>query len=261
MNPLSASSCLSLIALAGALLLGSAGCQGPASPGGASSPSTGAPQIGDCTPRPPTLADQAGESDPRVLRGQVQAPFGKLAAYRPPAPPVRSPFPDWLVDRAYGAPLEVERTIPNTPVYLYQVDARGERAGEYIAETRTDSGGNWCIRLPEGVAPAPGLMVEARGAGGQARLRRSVVAPFATDTSVGNEALTRLLQANQVDFVRTAAETLINMESIADTRMDLLDPVELRPTMTLEQAVARVQETLATDPRLAEKMASAPRTP
>lgn len=261
MNQLFARPTLRIIALAGALLLGSTGCDHQADSNGASPGSTPGLHTGDCTPRPPSMADNSGESDPRVLRGQVLAPFGKLAAYRPPAPPARSPFPDWLVEVAHGAPLEAERTVPNTPIYLYQVDARGERVGESIAETRSDSGGNWCIRLPEGVAPGPGLMVEARGARADARLRRSVVAPFATDTSVGNEALTRLLQANKVDFLRVSAETLINMESIADTRMDLLNPVELSDTMTLEDAVVHVQATLATDPRLVEKMASAPQAP
>lgn len=249
-----------LIPLAAALLLAAGGCDGRSD----SNRSSAAVDTTDCTPRSPNRSDETGESDPRVLRGQVHAPFGKLARFSPPnAPgaPARSPIPDWLIPSAEAAPLEAERTVADAYVHLYQVDARGERVGENIAETRSDLGGNWCIRLPEGVSPSPALMVEARDAGGATRLRRSVVAPFATDTFVGSEALTRLLQANQVDFSRVSTETFINMESIADTRMDLLDPVELTESMTVEDAVTHIQETLTQDPRLAEKMADAPQSP
>ncbi|TDP75818.1 hypothetical protein [Bradymonas sediminis] len=245
--------------LATSLLLGTTGCD--ANPG---APEASAPvDTSDCTPRAPNAADQAGEADPRVLRGVVHAPFGKLAAYQPahaPALPARSPFPDWLVGTAEAAPLDTERTVPEATVHLYKIDARGARTGENIAETTSDYGGNWCIRLPEGVSPGPGLMVEARAADGATRLRRSVVAPFAGDTFVGTEALTRLLQANNVDFLRISTETYINMESIADTRMDLLDPVVLTPQTNVEDAVEQIRSRLATDPRLLEKIEKTPKT-
>lgn len=214
----------------------------------------------DCTPRPPSTTD---DTDPGVLHGRVLAPFGKLAAFRsPPAPnpPGHSPIPDWLVGRAEAAPLETERTVANASVHLYRVDSTGARVGENIAQTTSDSGGNWCIRLPNDVTPGPGLMVEARGASADTRLRRNLVAPFATDTFAGTEALTRLLQANRVDFLHMSTESYLNMESIADTRVDLLNPVDLKEQMNLEDAIDHIQQTLAKDPRLIRKIDQAPKS-
>jgi hypothetical protein len=220
-------------------------------------------------PAEPACAS-AAENDPSVLRGRVLAPFGKLARLRPtplPAPTLRtpatdSPFPDWLVARASAAPLEKERTVPNATVRLYRVDATGEQIGEALGTATSDFSGNWCIELPAGIDFGADLMIEASMEAMNtedataARLRRSVVADFATDIYASSEALTRLLQAHDVDFTRIPAATYLNMESIADTRIDLLSPVELEPGANLESAVDEIKQVLAADPRLMEKIDS-----
>jgi hypothetical protein len=199
-----------------------------------------------------TPAEAAAEYHPRVLRGRVHAPFGKLA--------VRSSFPTWLVSTAYAAPLESERTVPEATVVLYRVGPAGQKVGEALRETTTDMAGQWCMKLPQGVELAAGAGAELMLAASahDTRLRRSLVSEVSTDLYSTAEALTRLLIEYNVDFSKIPVATYLNMESIADTRVDLLEAVELEQGATVESTVRRILKVLAKDERLMEKIDKLP---
>jgi hypothetical protein len=191
-----------------------------------------------------TAQEAEREYHPRILRGQVHAPSGQLAA--------RSVFPIWLVPSAHAAPLEDERTVPEATVQLYRVDAAGRQTGEVLREAVTDMTGEWCMKLPDGVDVGADLMLEARA--DDTRLRRSVVSEVSTDLYSTAEALTRLLIEQEVDFTKIPDEIYLNMESIADTRVDLLEGMELADGDTVGSTVGRIQKVLVKDDRLMEKV-------
>lgn len=192
-----------------------------------------------------TAEESADEYHPRILRGRVLAPSGELAS--------RWQMPGWLVGAAHAAPLEAEQTVPQARVELYRVGPSGERSGEVLREATTDVTGEWCMKLPDGIELGADLMLAAGV--GDARLRRSVVSQFSTDLYSASEALTRLLQARRVDFSAIPDETYLNMEAIADTRVDLLEPVDIEEGEGVEEVVAKIRKVLAGDERLQEKLA------
>ncbi len=212
-----------------------------------------------------TAKEAAQKYNPRILRGRVLAPFGKLAMRSAPRRPslqqqARSPFPDWLVASAEAAPLVNERTVPHATVQLYEVGPGGKKTGKVLRQAVTDVKGQWCMKLPDGVDPSSKLMAEATA--DDTRLRRSVVSPIATNIYSGTEALTRLLQQQKVDFTKIPTSTYLNMDAIADTTFDLLYPVKLKKGDNVASAVGQIQKVLAKDKRLHHKIAKLPkRTP
>lgn len=217
--------------------------------GGEAVDEAGAPTAGACAG---ASADEAARPyHLRIVRGRVLAPSGELA--------MRSPFGDWLVPSAHAAPLEGEQPVPEASVELYRVGSAGEQEGEVLRQATTDARGEWCMKLPDGVDLGPTLMLSASSDG--TRLRRSLVSPVATDVYSTTEALTRLLQERDVDFTKMPKETYLNIESIADTAVDLLDPVELEPGDNVASVVDKLGESLAKDDRLANKFDSLPKRP
>jgi hypothetical protein len=224
-----------LLGLATTLVLATSACQRPSPPAAADCPGASA-------------AEAELDYHPRILRGQVSAPAGALSSSG-------GLFDGWLVGTAHAAPLEEERPAAAASVTLYRVDARGQRSGEVLRQTTTDLAGKWCMKLPDGVDYGADLVVEARD---QARLRRVVVSEFATDIYSTSEALYRLLQRGEVDFTQLSTEAYFNLESIAASAVDLLDPVELEPTDGVDEAVDKIVAVLEDDPRLTAKLTPAP---
>lgn len=196
-----------------------------------------------------SVEEAAQQYHPRIVRGRVLAPRGKLAR--------RSPFDNWLVGSAQAAPLEAEQTVPRAKVTLYRVGPSGKKEGEVLRSATTDQTGSWCMKLPDGVALGPELMLAASADG--TRLRRSLVSPVATDIYSATEALTQLLQEHNVDFNQMPKANYLNIESIADTAVDLLHPVELAEDDTVKTTVEKLGDALAKDDRLADKIAALPK--
>lgn len=207
--------------------------------------------------------------EPGVLRGRVLAPAARLAQGSPQgqqlttsADASRSWVMRWLIRPVHAAQLEGELPVPEAIVELFAVGPAGERTGEVLAQTTTNAIGQWCLRLPQGVQAGTQMMLQARmgavGAdttgAGKVRLRRSLAAEFSTDIYSGSEALTQFLQEHRVDFTKIPQATYLNMESIADTRMDLLSPVRLQPGVATQQAVGEILSALRGDERLAQKL-------
>ncbi len=235
---------LLLACLAGSLLLGS-GCDGerPSTDQPADTPVQPAAQCPGAT-----AADLAREYHPRLLRGRVLAPAGKLSLNAP----ILEQLDGWLVDTAHAAPLEEEQPVGGVRVFLYRVEPTGEPVGAPLRQTTTDANGEWCMKLPEGVDFGADLVAQAKA--GQTQLRRSVVSEFATDIYSASEALTRLLEQRDVDFTKIPTETYFNMESIAATAIDLLEPIELADADGVDEAVRKIRDVLEDDERLMEKV-------
>lgn len=191
-----------------------------------------------------TAAEAEQDYHPRILRGRVHAPNGELAR--------EDDFFDKLIPAAHAAPLEEEQPVAGANVALYLVGSDGERRGEVLQHTSTDPRGEWCMKLPDGTDFGAQLIAEASRE--DTVLRRSVVSEFATDIYSTSEALTRLLQARDVDFTEISDQSYFNLESIAATAVDLLDPVELTGAEQLEPTVEKIGQTLRDDPRLSAKI-------
>jgi hypothetical protein len=184
---------------------------------------------------------------PRVFRGRVMAPHAKLA----------SSWTDIFVTPAHAAPLEDEQAVAGATVELYRVDQAGEQVGDVLQSTQTNAQGEWCMGLPDGIEPSNELMLRAPGE--SATLRRLAISPISTDLYTGTETIVRMLEAREVDFHAIPRETYLNMESVADTAVDLLEPVELEDSDDVESLVAKLRETLTEDPRFNEKLDALPK--
>lgn len=179
---------------------------------------------------------------PRILRGEVSAPPG--------AQDQGAWLDGWLIGEATAAPLEEEQPVSGAPVVLYRVGPSGERRGELLRRTETGADGQWCMKLPEGADFGADLFAEATV--GEAKLRRSVPSEMSTDIYSASEALTALLVDENVDFTEIPTATYFNMESIAATAIDLLEPVELDRGDGVEEAVQKIRQVLEDDERLME---------
>ena len=189
------------------------------------------------------------ENHPRVVRGRVVAPQGKLA--------FDFSLTDWLVSEANAAPLEDEQPVAHVTVELYRIGADGNRSGQILRSTETDSEGRWCMGLPDGVDPGISLMV--RASGDRLTLRRILAIRAAGDISTGSEAIIQTLQERSVDFAEMPLETYLNLEAVADSAVDLLDPVEINDSDRTEDLVERIRQTLRNDRRFRRKLSTLPK--
>ncbi len=194
-----------------------------------------------------TQAQADRDYHPRVLKGRVMAPHAELA----------SSWTDIFVSTAHAAPLEDEQPVADATVELYRIDRTGEQVGDTLQTTETNTDGEWCLGLPDGIEPGHDLMLRARGS--DATLRRLAISEISTDLYTGTEAIVRLLQAREVDFHAIPEPTYLNMESVADTAVDLLEPVSLDAGDDIDALVTEIQTTLTRDARFSKKLESLPR--
>ena len=188
-----------------------------------------------------------GESD-RMLRGFVLAPDGRLAMQRHgPARHLRH-LGDVLVPKAHAAPLEGELPVPGVVVTLTRTDDIGEPTGEALVQTETNAQGAFCLAMPEDLEFGPTTMLIASH--GELRLRRPVLHENDLDIYSQPEALLRLLVAEGFELSTLDVPTYLNLDVIAQTAVDLLRPVTLRPGGGLSSILHRLEETMRQDERL-----------
>lgn len=167
-----------------------------------------------------------------ALRGQVLAPAGRLARSTPRG------LSDWLVPSAHAAPLEGEMVVANVEVTLFD----RTQPDTVWATTTTDAIGRYCVYLPDEVQPSVDVMIRART--GPTQLRRVVTHREATTVSLSSEALAQILEAHALS--RDAA---INLETLSDTAIDILDPVTLEAESTAT-SVERVKSVMLNNDRV-----------
>ncbi|TXC69473.1 hypothetical protein FRC91_17940 [Bradymonadales bacterium TMQ1] len=189
-----------------------------------------------------TEEEARAESHPRMLRGLVLAPQGKFA---------RGPhLLELLIPSAHAAALEGELPVANARVALYEGDARGEPVGEPLIETVSDRAGQWCVRLPDGVAFGPQLLLIASA--GDHRLRRPVLHAADLDLYSQPEALMRLLIEEGLTLDAISTASYLNLDVMAQSAVDLIEPVRVEGTSGLESLLARLHKTMSEDARLKE---------
>lgn len=188
-----------------------------------------------------TEEEQADPTHPRQLRGLVLAPDGRLASRREPL---------WqrFIPTAHAAPLDGELPVSEIDVILTYVDERGEPIGEVLRETVTDAFGQWCIQMPESAEFGPTLMLIASA--DKYRLRRPVLHRNDLDIYSQPEALLRLLVEEGFLITDLGVDSYINLDVMAQSAVDLLQPVSVRPGAGLESLLARLEYTLRKDRRL-----------
>lgn len=177
---------------------------------------------------------------PAIIRGQVLAPAARLA--RP------SFFPQWLVPSAHAAPLEGELPVANVRVALYRQE-KGEPVGPTLIETRTNVVGAWCMRIPDGAEAGTGLILVATSIDSRLRLRRLFALPGDVDISSFSEAFVELLVEEEIDLEALPRATFLNMEVLASTAIDLLNPVVIEEGEGLAEAMTKIRKSLRQDPR------------
>lgn len=136
---------------------------------------------------------------------------------------------------------------PKIPVRLYR-----HKQEETLARGRTDAKGRWCLRVDGEIGFGVDLLAEATLE--DVRLRRPVITRSGQVISLRTEALVRLLVDRQIDLAEVPRPVYLNMEAMAATAVDLIDPVDWRADETLQTGVERAADRLAADERLAKKL-------
>ena len=178
---------------------------------------------------------------PRIVRGQVLAPRGELAERR-------DPLWDRLIPSAHAAPLEGELPVANAEIQLVEVDGIGEPLGEPILKTRSNVVGEFCLRLPDQVEFGPQVMLIALSE--DRRLRRPLLHRNDVDIYSQPEALVRLLVEEGISLEDLDIDSYLNLDVIAQTAVDLLAPVTVRPEAGLESLLSRLDREMREDRRL-----------
>ena len=188
-----------------------------------------------------TEEEKALPFHPRRLMGQVLAPDGRMAKFD-------ERWWQRLIPTAHAAPLEGELPVAEIAVRLTNVDERGEPVDDGLRETTTNIFGQWCIHLPEDVEFGPTLMVIAES--DEYRLRRPVLHQNDVDIYSQPEALVQLVIEEGLLLTRLDVDTYLNLDVMAQTAVDLLQPVTVRSGAGLDSLLARLDTTMRDDPRL-----------
>lgn len=171
------------------------------------------------------------------LRGQVAAPFGRLA---------HKTLWDWLVPSAHAAALPGEQTVANVDVSLGRVAADWRPTSAYT--TRTDALGRFCFRLPRAEFDAALWMVHAHT--NLATLRRVVLDARDVNVHLASETLVRLVEAHNLG-PQTPRARLINLDTLVGTNLELLVPVQLTDGTRVEDALQTTLAQVQADARIA----------
>ena len=199
--------------------------------------------------------DAGGE--PAGTRERRQGP--RKPAYCPEGPgkSVRGRVlaPDWFVERG-GAPHpdageSKGRERRELPVRGVDVSVRQRDEEAALVETTTDSKGRWCVDLSD---TSTGMDLVAVARLDSHRLRRPVITRYGTTISVRSEALLQLVEKRTDDLSTVSPALYLNLESIASTAVDLLDPVEWNSDETVSSAIDKVATHLRADRRIEEKL-------
>lgn len=162
--------------------------------------------------------------------------------------------PDWLVEGApatrsdVGSAPEARREVPARDV---SVTIRESGEAVEIATADTDSKGRWCVDVGDNDL---GMSLIARASIGDGELRRPVITKYGQVISLRSESVLRILEAEfeQLSVISPAA--YLNLEAIASTAVDLLDPVEWSEGETSRTALQKVESHLRRDRRFGEKL-------
>lgn len=141
-------------------------------------------------------------------------------------------------------PRRRERPARGATIEIYRRDS----PDDVLVSTQTNASGDWCVSAP-GDAEL-GVELLARAEASRGRLRRPIVTPLRQIVSVRSEALVRLLEERPRLWGRLSRAGYLNLQAIASTAVDLLDPVQWQHVESLDVVARRMEETMAADRRL-----------
>lgn len=144
-----------------------------------------------------------------------------------------------------GASGEVRREVPAREV---RVTLSGE--GKTV-DTRTDANGRWCLGIGE---RDPGMTLVARAEVDGTPLRRPVITRKGQIISVRSEAVLRVLEQRLGDLSAVSPAVFLNLEAVASTATDLLDPIDWRDAESIASVVEKVETRIAGDSRFTETL-------
>ncbi len=151
--------------------------------------------------------------------------------------------PDQIRDANIGRPRRRERPASDVEVRLDRL----ETSEQSLVSTRTNASGEWCLSAAEGVELDVELIARAETSRGT--LRRSVVTPLRQVISVRSEALTRVLNERSALRAVMSPASYLNLQAVASTAVDLLEPVQWQSVESLDTIAARMRETIEDDRR------------
>ncbi len=185
-----------------------------------------------------TPEEQANLDHPRIIRGQVVAPFGRLAH--------RSLW-DLIVPDAHAVPVGGENTVPNQEIQLVEFGSKGEPL-KVLATATSDALGRYCFKLPKNVTY--GVSLGLRTGAGDNQLRAVVLSRGHSNISLSSEVVLALaLEQGKLESKRR--EWLVNLHTYADSAVDLLDPFELEDGTNVVAGKQEVKTHLLADERFA----------
>ena len=181
--------------------------------------------------------------DTRFLRGQLVAPYGKIAALDHDS--LLNNVTDFLLDDAFAVPIPSEQTVAGVTVTLGKIDAQGKLESSYH-EAVSDALGRFCIRKPDATdfSPSLGLLATQNGV----TLRSLVLSPAHSNISISSELLTQMLiESNALDT--KYMPELINLHTLADSAIDLIKPMKETEFKDSADALKVTRAHLNADPR------------
>ena len=140
---------------------------------------------------------------------------------------------------------EVRREVPAREVAVSVANG-----GEAL-KTQTDANGRWCVDLDE---RETGMALVATATVDGAELRRPVITREGQIISVRSEAVLQVLSERVGDRSSVPPAVFLNLEAIASTATDLLQPIDWRGGKSVETVVEKVVARIAEDPRFAETL-------
>ena len=190
-----------------------------------------------------TPEEQNNLEHPRVIRGQVVSPFGRIASWSPV---------DLLIPSAFAVPVEGENTVAEVDVQLMTLQPDG-RPSKVLSKTTSDALGRFCFKLPDGADY--GAMLGLVATYGDESLRAVVLSRGHGNLSLTSDVVLSLyLQKHALDLPNARAR-LINLHTLADSAVDLLEPVTLEDDDNLITGRQKIKEHLLKDLRFSASFA------
>ena len=166
---------------------------------------------------------------PQIVRGSVVAPR------------IQASFGLPFIKQANAVPISGEFRVPKVKVKLMQ----GLDDPKVISETTTDALGRFCLKLSWNKTFDENHYIEAEI--GEEKLRRLSPTQKVAIISTQSEAVFRLYKTHHTKIADKRA-TAINLQTIADTQVDTLNPVSAQST--IEKTVNLLIQNLEADTRV-----------
>ena len=185
-----------------------------------------------------------------LMTGVVRAPAASL----PPAKEGSDAqgFLDTLIPSAHAFALEDEKPVAGAKIHL-KPPREIKLSGVF---TETDAQGRYCLLASDVWEPDGVWMITATWEGGT--LRQRAVFTHDVDLNAASEALVRVWEKGGFEASQPEPEAWLNARTIADTRLGLMEGVELKEGESLDDLIGRMEKALTEDERLMEILGAEP---